>query len=145
MKIKCISNERKWLKKVYEYDERDTEIYYNGLGPDEDYIFPLSVGKEYMVYGMVINCGCVWYFIANEDFDFYPVFAPAPLFEVVDNRLSKYWVYSHQTGTHFIEPQTTWAFPEWAEDPDYYTKLIEGYEREKLLFNQYKSLLDNEN
>lgn len=144
MKVKCIINHGALLSSQYYHSGAESEIYYDGKGINETVSFPLVIGKEYLVYAMALNYDYMWYFVANENYRYYPIWYPCALFDVVDERISKYWVYSHQTGINFIQPQTFWAFPEWAEDPDYYTKLTSSYHREIKLFEGYKILMDNE-
>ena len=54
---------------------------------------------------------------------------PAIFFEVIDSRLSYYWIFSYSKGIHYIRASAIWAFPEWAQDPDFYDKLTDGDEK----------------
>ena len=64
---------------------------------------------------------------------------PAPLFDVIDDRLSSYWRFKcYPNGLIRL------AFKEWLIDPCYYDKLTDQEEREVLIFDKIKQLIDNE-
>jgi hypothetical protein len=124
MKVKCIYNQGIYLPK--------------DMGFNEDSIFSLERNKEYIVYAMTINEGYVWYYICDNNFSYYPVWKPCPLFEIVDNRISRYWVFSYKKGLNYTKAHAIWSYPEWADDPNYYDKLTDGDKREVSLFKAYK-------
>lgn len=123
MRIKCIANKG------------------NLFGQDASY--EIRIDSEYNVYAIKVCDGFPWYYIeevrSNELKSF-----PAFLFDVVDNRLSQYWVFSNIKGPHYNLPRSIFTFPEWAEDPDYYDKLLKNFDREVELFDRYKLLMDHE-
>ncbi|MFA6915651.1 MAG: hypothetical protein WC222_04585 [Parachlamydiales bacterium] len=107
-----------------------------------DMKFPIKVNKNYVVYGMIIEDGYMWYYICDETYSYYPVWKPSPLFEVINNQLSRYWVYSCKKEFDYI---SVIAFPEWAENPyDYYDRLTDGFDKEIEIFKRYKELMDLE-
>lgn len=61
---------------------------------------------------------------------------------MIDNRLSRYWVFAQVKSTNTV--YSRWAFPEWAEDPYFYNNLIEGHKKEHQLFSDYIELMDLE-
>ena len=135
MRIKCIAKTGAALPA----DCRDP-----ASGFDENTEFWLEIGKEYVVYGMTVFLGYVWYFICDEASDYYPRWNPAPLFEVVDGRLSRYWRYGYAPGPTREQTQVVLAFEEWANDPYFYDRLSDGEEREVDIFARYKRLIDAE-
>ena len=82
MKIRCVANTGASLPEHY--------LDPSG-GYTKDLKFGLTIGKEYVVYAFYERQGQVWYYIADDQYMYYPMQNPAPLFEVVDDRLSKYW------------------------------------------------------
>jgi hypothetical protein len=132
MRIKCIEN------KVAKLPE---EIVNNFSISDSS--FPILKGKEYIVYGMIVHLGYIWYYICDETYSDYPVWHPSPLFEIINGQLSRFWIYSYKEGElSVLRPR--WAFPEWANNPDFYDKLTDGEEREVKIFKSYKELMDLE-
>lgn len=87
MKVKCLTNNINYfindrkrfkeLKKNYHYE--DGEI-------------ALCVGKEYIVYAVEIKRKGRFYLICDEHYSWYPVFYPSYFFEVIDERLSRFWI-----------------------------------------------------
>ena len=60
-------------------------------------------------------------------------------FDVIDDRLSSYWRFKcYPNGLIRL------AFEEWLIDPCYYDKLTDQEEREVLIFDKIKQLIDNE-
>jgi hypothetical protein len=64
---------------------------------------------------------------------------PAPLFEVIDDRLSSYWRFKY-----YPNGLIRLAFEEWLTDSYFYDKLTDQEEREVLIFDKIKQLIDNE-
>lgn len=137
MRIKCIANEGKDLPE----DCLDPR---GGYGREAK--FALIIGKEYNVYAITLFRGYVWYYICDEDYFSYPIWNPAPLFEVVDGRISRYWKYNFTKGDkRWPGTKTIFAFEEWANDPyNYYDRLTNGNETEVAIFKRYKDLMDVE-
>ncbi|MCU0517763.1 MAG: hypothetical protein MUC60_13045 [Oscillatoria sp. Prado101] len=101
--------------------------------------FNLTVGKEYIVYAFYEWKGEIWYYICDDNYTYYPMQNPAPLFEVVDDRVSKYWrVKLSPKGLLEI------AFEEWFADPYFYDKLTDQEEAEVSIFEKVKERMDAE-
>lgn len=137
MKVKCLFNNA--------IDERlPKAIIEHYVKNNEDPNFDLIVGKEYTVYALTVNFNYPWYYIYDEWDRGYPLWHPAPLFEVTDNRLSRYWLFS----VLFDQERrcdTLLAYPEWAKDPyNYYSALVDGEKWAEEIFQRYKQLMDNE-
>lgn len=130
MKIRCIANTGASLPESYIDPMR---------GYTKELEFPLTVGKEYIVYALYTRQGKIWYYICDENYTYYPMQNPAPLFEVVDDRVSKYWrVKLSPNGLLEI------AFEEWFADPYFYDKLTDQEEAEVLIFEKVKERMDAE-
>ena len=130
MKVRCLANMGSVLPEIY-LDPR--------VGYTKELRFALTIGKEYTVYALYAWQGQVWYYICDDNYMYYPQENPAPLFEVVDSRSSKYWeVEMAKNGL------LTMAFPEWFVDPYFYDKLTDQEEAEVLMFEKRKELMDAE-
>ncbi|MBF0301130.1 MAG: hypothetical protein HQK51_20650 [Oligoflexia bacterium] len=139
MKIKCVCNKlsdikqdaiRSWLKKDYIH-----------LGDDEP-ISDLEVGKEYTVYGVTYWDNSPWFYICDDGYD-YPVPKYSGFFDIVDNRLSRYWelsIHVLSDGRH----STSLVFPEWAKERCFYERLSDGEKTEVALFLKYQKLMEVE-
>lgn len=134
MKVRCLSNRGVSLPQGY----ADGVIGY-----DQDRIFALKVGKDYVVYALIVHLGDLWYYVLDERGVRYPTWYPAPLFEIIDRRLSRFWVIG--TEARDTQPQYVVAFPDWAERPiAYYDELTDGDDDALRLFMEFKELLDVE-
>lgn len=133
MIVKCIAKNGSSLPETC----RDSKS-----GFREDTVFPLQLDKSYQVYGFTLFLGHIWFYICDEHYTYYPRWNPAPLFEVIDGRLSRYWIYGHtRTGKN---DKTIVAFREWVDDEFYYDKLSDGDRAAVALFARYKKLMDTE-
>uniref|UniRef100_UPI001CC8F2F0 hypothetical protein n=1 Tax=Oscillatoria salina TaxID=331517 RepID=UPI001CC8F2F0 len=101
--------------------------------------FDLTLEREYVVYAINSTRGQTWYYLCDDRYTYYPIPNPAPLFEIVDNRLSQYWrVKLEENGLLEI------AFAEWLTDSYFYDKLTDQEEKEVLIFERVKELIDAE-
>ncbi len=130
MKIRCIANTGAALPDRYLDSRR---------GYKKETEFPLTVGKDYIVYTFSVKLGQVWYYICEDNYMYYPMRSPAPLFEVVDNKMSIYWRFK-LSPTGLLEV----AFEQWISDPYFYDKLTDQKEEEVLIFEKIKELIDAE-
>lgn len=135
MRVRCLYNTGAFLPQ---------NMIFKGSRCQKTDSYPITVGKNYIVYAITIFDGYPWYSIFDEQIAEYPQWIPSPLFAVEDNRLSKYWVYCQQKGIHYEFPTSTFAFPEWAEDPDFSEKIRSRFELEVKLFSNYRALMDLE-
>ncbi len=107
--------------------------------------FALVTGKTYVVYALTIVRNYAWYYICDENFTYYPIWKPSPLFKIVDPRLSRHWVFEYTpAGRCESMSGIIVAYPEWASDPWYYDRLSDNCEREVKIFERYRQLIDNE-
>lgn len=108
--------------------------------------FYLTVGREYVVYGLTLWQGVPWIYICDDlyaDGDiWWPVWHPLMLFEIVDARISMSWVIARSS---VDEPDALFiTFPQWADDRGFYERLIDSRGAEFELFEAYKREADAE-
>ena len=136
MKIICIYE--RWSEIPKEIS--DTTSIYN-----KKCDFHVVAGAEYIVYGITLRDGHIWYYICDKLFTYYPIWKPSPLFKVNDSRLSRYWIYSYEKLENYSQAHPIITFSEWATNhPDFYDKLTDGEDREVTIFKAYKELMDLE-
>jgi len=131
MKIRCITNSGKAIA---------LEVVINYTSPKSP--IPLIVGKEYVVYALSEYYQSTWYCICDELYTYHPMWIPQPFFELIDNRLSRYWVFSFKEDLK--KNRFFLGFPEWANQLDFYDNLTDGEEKEVKVFKAYKELMDLE-
>ena len=131
MKIRCIRNIGKDIPQ---------EILKDYCSPDSN--IPLILGKEYVVYAISEYYDNIWYCICDESYSYYPMWIPFPFFEISDNHLSRYWIFSFKQDKPKNRP--FFGFPEWALEQVFYDNLTDGADREVALFKAYKELMDLE-
>lgn len=131
MKVKCIAKTGNQLPSSY-INERLT------LGVDQQ--FSISLGVIYTVYALTTAWDRVWYYIADDVYVDYPVWYPAPLFEVVDGRVSEYWQCQFYSDSNKL----IMAIPEWIEDRYFYDRLTDGESEAVRIFTMRKEQIDAE-
>lgn len=133
MKVRCIANTGQSLPDQY----LDARV---GYTPEME--FPLTLEREYVVLAIALRQHQVWYFLSDDDDLYYPAATPAPLFQVCDDRLSKYWRYAFTPdhGDHIA----LFAFPAWVADEYFYDRLTDGKEPEVLVYREMKLLMESE-
>jgi len=133
VRVRCTSNLAKALPDEY-LDPR--------AGFHREKEFGLTVGVEYVVYAVALRANQIWYYVCDDADLWYPFHYPAPLFEIVDSSLSRYWRYAF-TPSH-SDHLAVLAFEEWASDEYYYDRLTDRLETEVALFGRMKALMDRE-
>lgn len=106
----------------------------------------LEKNREYNVYGVEFRDNAPWYYLCIDDEDD-PVQFPADLFEVTDKRMSTYWRLSFASYISYkntLETQSFLAFPEWAEDPTFFERFVDGDPSTIPIFQKYRKLMDEE-
>lgn len=140
MKIKCVSVTHSALPE----DILRSEPYYT-----RDGVFGgITVGNVYVVYGWTVVDNYAWYYICDNDWErdrLYPLWYAAPLFEIVDRRVSRYWEIDSSPGER-CESQSgiIVAFHEWVSDPFFYERLTDCDPDAVAVFRKYKRLIDEE-
>src|SRR6202048_1013181 len=103
MKIRCLSKKREYVK-------NDNSLL---TDKNSEYEF-LEIGKEYIVYGMILKQGQIEYYICDCVHELFPISRPAVLFEIIDNHLSHCWIFDFVEG---VEKYPSWNFREWITEP----------------------------
>jgi hypothetical protein len=138
VKVRCISRSARDLPA----DIKPERVWGN-FEKVTDRLFPLVVGKEYVVYGVTITLGHVWYYICDEEFVYYPVWNPSSLFEVSDSSIPEFWRIRVRAARGYQEERFLLSFPEWVNDDFFYDKLTDGKDEEVRIFNHYRRLLES--
>ena len=133
MTVRCISNTDVGLPASLE------KYGYRGGRP-----LPLTVGKDYVVYGIGFLNSEIWYFIENDDAGSlrYPNREPAQLFTVLEGSIPRCWefAYTPDHGDH----SALMTFSEWTTDRYFYDRLTDGQTREVEIFKRRKRAIDTE-
>src|SRR4051812_30735358 len=85
-------------------------------GYGREAILPITVGASYLVFALTIRRGGVWYYVLDDQDLGFPVWYPAPLFEVIDARLSRFWIFGFSDDGR-RDGDALFAFREWALNP----------------------------
>ena len=135
MKVRCISNTGVDLPERY-LDEM--------AGYTAATVFEIKKTIEYVVYALAVRRSGVWYYVVDNSGVGYPIWHPAPLFELVDTRVSRYWRLGFvQEGP--LEESSIFAFTEWADSPlEFYDRLSDGDAEAVAHFSRAKGLIDAE-
>lgn len=101
----------------------------------------LIKGKEYVVYGITIAEGQIYYYICDEMYSYYPMTKPSSFFKVINAHCSRYWIFSLcENPEKFFKLM----FPEWINESMFVTNLVDGEDREVKIFKAYKEAMDLE-
>lgn len=138
MKIRCQVNKLGDIK-----DETLLCYLRKHIHLDDDAPLSLSVGRVYNVYGIVFWGGCPWYYICEDALDIYPKPKSADFFEVVDDRLSAWWILWHRRDREG-NCHPSLVFREWATNEMFYERLIDEHPLEVQIFKKYRKLIDHE-
>lgn len=147
MLVRCIKNN---INDIKEHSKLFDNLK-KSFGEEHDGKLRIEVGKTYVVYGVEIIEEYPWYHICVEEGILYPWPYAAPFFEIIDNRLSRYWFFGYSVRNNKEEKEefvseiyTEISFKEWIEQNDFAGRLLDGSEREISLFQKYKRLMDVE-
>ena len=105
--------------------------------------FHVTPGLLYTVYALTTRRGRIWYYICDDRHLNYPVWYPAPLFDVTDRSLSRFWVFAYVSFER--DGDAVFAFKEWADDPGgFYDRLSDGDPSAVEVFRDYRRLMELE-
>jgi hypothetical protein len=140
MVVKCVSNDPENSKQTSKY-------LGDGSGSNLP-TYPLTPGKEYVVYGIArIKKNIGTYLILDDDQtegdyspiklnDYEPIWYDKNLFEVVEETIDPEW--QSMEGTMWTRGGETISFPEFVQDGrGFYHWLLEGRAKELKIFSQY--------
>jgi len=150
MKVRCTRKNVNDLK-----DNQSLKKYYNHI---YDRVNPecsknysrTDIGYESVVFAIIFRGQYVWYYIRKPDSSDI-IHVPNACFEIIDNRLSKYWCLStkridNYDRRFYDEPfiQTTIAIKEWVEEPWFLEKFVDEQPREFKKMNEAAMLIEVE-
>lgn len=133
MKIICIARRGETLPDHY----LDARVHRT-----REHDFRLTMGKEYVVYAVAIRRDQVWYYVVDDTASWFPIYKPAPLFEIKDARVSRYWRLKLTPGN--LDHEVLLAFEEWVSDERFYDHLSDKEQAEVKVFRERKRQMDEE-
>ena len=133
MVARCVSDSGAVLPEDY-LDER--------RGYAKSTRFAVAPGRDYVLYALTFRRNEIWYYVCGDFGAAYPSPFPAPLFDIVDATLSRFWRFAY-TPDH-LDHQALLAFREWIEDPYFYDRLTDGAEPEVSIFAGMRAKMDAE-
>lgn len=103
----------------------------------------ITQGKIYTVLAISKYSDIFFYYIIGDESDNYPLAFPVDLFEVIDNRVSKYWdVHIEKIDSIDeleLQNNDVISFKEWTLNKDsFYENLLEEEKHEMSVFDIYK-------
>lgn len=114
--VECLANQLEHVPESFLYEK---------AGYRRTTVFPLTVGRRYVVYAVTSFIGGFWFYITDDDGLGYPVWYPSAVFRGIESRVPSDWILGH----HFVNNRaytTILSYPEWASDPHYYERLYNG-------------------
>lgn len=122
MIVKCLYNKGQELR-IYEYEPLEKDILgrFGATGYTE--YNELTIGKEYLVMGIIIFDTYQGYLIDDDDFIFV---CPCQLFEIIDDKVNPNWHFRIIEKKEDIYPfiQSIFGYPELCSDKNSYENLI---------------------
>jgi hypothetical protein len=97
-----------------------------------------------VVYALTVFLGDIWYYVCDDSYSYYPVWNPAVLFAIADDRLSRFWNAAYRSKQESSDQAFVLAFSEWTSDPSFYERLTDGETAAVDVFKRYKKLMDHE-
>jgi hypothetical protein len=109
--------------------------------------FYITVDREYVVYAISTINNTTWFAITDDDYyaGSYPMWKPAELFEIVEHKIPREFIFGVYTnGGEDMSVRPIISFPEWVNDREFYTKLVDGDKKTLEVFEKHKHVLDLE-
>ena len=101
-----------------------TELLRSEYGLTASSDFALTPGKLYAVQAITVFLGWIWYYVIDDDNAPFPIWKPAPLFEVVEGYVPAGWRFAHLSNPYTGAPYPILSFPEWTNDVFFYDRLV---------------------
>lgn len=141
MKILCLKNTGEALKD-YEYKEISKKEL-GRFGATSETQFGLTIGKEYLVMGMILGENSLHYLI---DDTVHISAYPYPLFEVIDHNLPSKWFFKtlNSADRNYPYQEAFWGYQELVFEQDHYKKLVENDEEAIQTYFKRKIELEEE-
>lgn len=132
MIVRCITNSKDALF------ESERAAY----GGDKKSIMGITAGKDYVVFAIAGSATGIDYAIQDDDVEYYPMFYPSKLFEVVDSVIPDGWISSYLPDRSY---PFLCSFPEWVESGDdsesgFYGRLVDSSYDTQEIWENYKRL-----
>jgi hypothetical protein len=102
--------------------------------------FDLEVGKEYVVYGIILWKGFLLYLILGEGM--FPHWYPAELFSVTRNELPPDWYFVRRREEDGFEVNAIWGYGELVNTEDHFDALSNLEKRAIDVFVERKKRID---
>ena len=138
MLVKCIENS---IQKLSKNDWFDSDMFNMADGT-----INLVKGEYYVVYAIDFVKPYTLYYISDSTFTTYPVSYQAQLFDVYDERISRYWETNSNKLLQDLKNNASGliSFKSWSESRTFYEKLVEGNAAEERKFLEMKRKMDLE-
>ncbi|MEO6831171.1 MAG: hypothetical protein ABI378_02870 [Chitinophagaceae bacterium] len=127
------------------FDKIPTSVYGGLHGfSAETKIEELEVGKQFVVYGINTIKRHLWYLIQDNQM-IYPMYYPSALFEIIDGRLSSFWIARENLDDYDDNVKAIdIGIREIVENKYFYGELLEDNSEYKGIFDEYKKNIKNE-
>lgn len=130
MKCRCIR------RSIAELSPDDARHFGRHVHLDEVH---LEIGREYLIFGVLLRDGRPWYLLCEEEDDDYLKPHFSELFELVDPRIPPDWslaLHNTNAGPFALLPTA------WAADPAFLEKLVDGEPAAVAAFSRLREALD---
>lgn len=107
--------------------------------------FPLTVGREYLVYAVTTYLCHTWFYVFDENRLAYPVWYLAEIFRVSDRFIPRWWTVNYfgaASGSR-QEGRLIVSFDEWASDPTFYERLVDGDADAQAVLKRHRSAMES--
>ncbi|MEH6351070.1 hypothetical protein [Pseudomonas sp. 3JA] len=131
------------IDNLYHIKDVDTLDRLKGYINSPDGGFGLVLGKEYTVYGVTFWDNAPLVYIFLDEGNDYPKPIAMDFFELSVGEISRCWRLSYFS-QGIRESSSSLVFKEWAEDPTFYERLVEGSKDTVEVFNKYRLFMDSE-
>lgn len=130
MRVLCTANNGSSLS------QKHFEESYASLSSD----FDLEIGKEYIVYGIILWKGFLLYLILGEGM--FPHWYPSELFSVTRNEMPPDWYFVCRREEEGFEVNAVWGYEELVNAEDHFDELSNLEKRAIELFVERKKQID---
>lgn len=100
--------------------------------------FAVTVGASYVVYAVTVYRGFAWYYVLDDNELEYPVWKPAPLFELESGAIPGGWVLGYVRSEKEDVGYPLLSFAEWANDRTFYERLVDGDDDAVAVFDRQR-------
>lgn len=101
----------------------------------------LKHGGMYVVYGILVYTHGISFYLCDEPDAPYPLPYAGFLFELEDGEIPRQWVMGQHAPKHGSESVYVIGMPEWANDPMFYERLLDGAQDAADTFRRHVSVM----